>query len=276
MTVVHDVPKQAARAMWAAGDYAVVAQLITEPAMRLVEACGIGPGSAVLDVATGTGNVAIAAAKRGASVTGLDLTPELLDRARARAAAAGVDVGWIEGDAELLQFPDASFDVVTSTFGVMFAPDRGRAAAELLRVCRPGGVIGLCSWTPEGVAGQYIDLLGRHLGAQPDDNRSTDWGRQRWVHDLFTGADTRDGAGLEFEFALDHAVAEFGSLDAGVEFLECNYGCAVTSRAKLEPVGRWEALRADIRSLFDANNRSASGSLLLAEAYLQAIIRKRR
>lgn len=267
MTVI-DIQKQGAQRLWAEGNYAVVGQLLVEAALRLISAAGIRPGMSVLDVGTGTGNVAIPAAKVGASVTGLDLTPEMLDKAHARARAAGAQVEWVLGDAEQLPFPDESFDVVLSTFGVQFAPDQQRAAAELLRVCRPGGRIGLCCWTPEGVAGRYISLLGRHLGGRSDGRASTDWGCERSVRELFSGS------GAELTFERDHVLAAWGSLDESVTFLEDNYGCAITARQMLEPAGRWQSLRSDICDLFASSNQAADGSLLLAEEYLRTIVRK--
>jgi ubiquinone/menaquinone biosynthesis C-methylase UbiE len=149
--------------MWASGDYAAVAARIVPMAEHLAEAVGLRPGDRVLDVATGSGNAALAAARYGAEVTGVDYVPELLERGRERAAAEGLDVAFVEGDAEDLAFPDASFDAVLSALGAMFAPDQERAAAELVRVCRPGGTIGLVNWTPEGFIGQLLETVSRHV-----------------------------------------------------------------------------------------------------------------
>jgi SAM-dependent methyltransferase len=161
------------RAMWASGDYPSMVETWLLPlGPRLVEACGIGPGMRVLDVAAGTGNASIPAAMRGADVTASDLTPELLDAGRRRADAAGVQLDWVTADAEKLPFEDASFDVVMSAIGVMFAPHHRVAADELVRVCRPGGTIGLLSWTPEGTIGALFRTMGPFApppppGAQP-------------------------------------------------------------------------------------------------------------
>ena len=149
--------------MWASGNYAAVAARIVPMAEHLAEAAGLRPGDRVLDVATGSGNAALAAARYGAEVTGVDYVPELLERGRARAAAEGAGVTFAEGDAEDLAFPDASFDAVLSALGVMFAPDQERAAAELVRVCRPGGTIGLVNWTPEGFIGQLLKTVSKHV-----------------------------------------------------------------------------------------------------------------
>src|SRR5687768_9946457 len=155
--------KQAQRAMWSAGDYPEIAQRIESAAEHVVERAGVEPGHDVLDVATGSGNVALLCAQRGARVTGLDLTPELFEAARRRAAAAGVQCEWVEGDAEDLPYGDGSFDRVLSTFGVMFAPRQERAAAELVRVARPGARIVVAAWTPEGGNGQMFKTVASHL-----------------------------------------------------------------------------------------------------------------
>jgi len=160
--------KQRTRATWAAGNFPEVAKRELWPVgERIVQRIGIGTGEHVLDVACGSGNVAIRAAQAGGDVVGLDLTPELFDAARSLAAEAGVTVDWVEGDAEDLPFDDESFDVVLSTFGVMFAPRHEVAARELARVLRPGGRIGLCNWTSEGIQGEFFRTLGTHLPAAP-------------------------------------------------------------------------------------------------------------
>jgi SAM-dependent methyltransferase len=174
------------RAMWASGDYpSMVETFLTPLGPRLVEACGIEPGMRVLDIAAGTGNASIPAAQRGASVVASDLTPELFDAGRARAAAAGVELEWVEADAENLPFEDGSFDVVMSAIGVMFAPHHRESAAELVRVCRPGGMIGLLSWTPEGMIGALFRTMGPFAptpppGAQPPPL----WGSESHLRDL--------------------------------------------------------------------------------------------
>jgi SAM-dependent methyltransferase len=161
------------RSMWASGDYPSMVETFLLPlGPRLVEACEIGPGVRVLDVAAGTGNASIPAAAAGATVVASDLTPELFDAGRARAEAEGVELEWVEADAEDLPFEDASFDTVISSIGVMFAPHHQAAADELVRVCRPGGTIGLLSWTPEGMIGGLFRTIGPFAptpppGAQP-------------------------------------------------------------------------------------------------------------
>ena len=182
--------KTAVREMWAAGDYHRFARsTVWQLGPVLIDACGIDAGQRVLDVAAGTGNVAIRAARAGAVVTASDLTPAHFDAGRRAARAEGVDVEWVEADAESLPFPDAAFDAVTSCFGAMFAPDHRRVAGELLRVCRPGGVIGLINFTPEGAGGDFFRLLSPYVppppvGAQPP----LSWGSEEHVRELFTGS----------------------------------------------------------------------------------------
>ena len=166
MTAINDTVevdqnlKAKHRAMWALGDYpTVAAEIIPELGAQLVDACGVGPGDRVLDVAAGSGNAAIPAALAGASVVACDLTPQLFDAGRTLVAQHGVDVQWREADAEALPFRDGEFDVVVSCVGVMFAPNHRAAADELARVCRPGGTIGLLSWTPEGFVGQMLSTM---------------------------------------------------------------------------------------------------------------------
>src|SRR5262245_27745193 len=159
--------KQQAKTMWAMGDYAAVAERIAKAGTDAVEAAGIAEGDTVLDVACGSGNATIPAAQTGAEVTGLDLTPELLEAGKANAAEAGVEIDWIEGDAEQLPFDDASFDVVISVFGCMFAPDHARAASEIARVLKPGGRLGICAWTPEGNVGKMFMTTASHMPPPP-------------------------------------------------------------------------------------------------------------
>ena len=173
--------------MWAMGDYDRFARATVWPlGPILVDACGVTAGQRVLDVAAGTGNVAIRAALRGASVVASDLTPEHFVAGRRAASEAGAELEWIEGDAETLPFDAASFDVVTSCFGVMFAPNHQRVAAELVRVCRPGGTIGLMAFTPEGIGGEFFALLAPYLPpAPPGASPPLAWGDEGHVRALF-------------------------------------------------------------------------------------------
>ena len=236
--------KEQARATWSAGNYDAVAEGIWEVGGVIVDRVEIRQGEEVLDVACGTGNATIRAALAGGTVTGLDLTPELFDAARRRAVEAGAEVRWMEGDAEALPFDAASFDVVISTFGVMFAPRHRVAAAELARVLRPGGRIGLEAWTPEGTVGRLFRALAAHLPppakiASPP----TLWGVEAHVRELFDG---HGGVELAFDrrrLALDPDIDRAEA----IEFYLASFGPLLRARALLEPQGRWQAAEADIR-----------------------------
>jgi ubiquinone/menaquinone biosynthesis C-methylase UbiE len=174
------------RAMWALGDYHRFAtQTVWPLGAVLVEACGIRAGRRVLDVAAGTGNVAIRAAEAGAEVVAADLTPEHFAAGRREARARGVELDWVEADAESLPFADGEFDVVTSAFGAIFAPDHQAVADELVRVCRPGGTIGMVNFTPEGLGGDFFALFGRHAPPPPGALAPVLWGSEAHVRTLF-------------------------------------------------------------------------------------------
>src|SRR5262245_5146257 len=187
--------KQQQKALWAMGDYPSIAERIAKAGTDAVEAAAVSDGDTVLDVACGSGNATIPAAKTGATVTGLDLTPELLEAGKANAAEAGVEIDWIEGDAEQLPFDDDSFDVVVSVFGCMFAPDHAKTAAEIARVLKPGGRIGICAWTPEGNVGKMFMTTASHMPPPPEGFQPPLlWGSEDHVRGLF------EGTGVDPEF----------------------------------------------------------------------------
>lgn len=229
---------------WAAGDYAAVARKIEMLADDVVAVAGIEPGTEVLDVATGTGNTALVLAGHGAKVTGLDLTPELFETARRRAAEAGVDVEWVAGDAEELPFEDASFDRVVSTVGIQFAPRHQVVADELTRVCRPGGRIVLVNWTAEGMIGRLFKLMGGAMPPPPDFAQSPAlWGREDHMRELF------EGHGVDLSFERKRMAMSFGSPEEYVAFFEDQYGPTLKAKEALEPQGRWDELREQIVAL---------------------------
>jgi SAM-dependent methyltransferase len=262
--------KKTHRATWAAGDYAAVAERIDEvPPRDLLERVPVRPYDDVLDVATGTGNVALPAAAVGADVVGLDITPELFDTARRRAAEQGVAVDWVEGDAEDLPFGDASFDVVLSVFGVQFAPRHQVVADELARVLRPGGKMGLVNWTPEGLIGVMFKIMGKYMPAPPEYASSPPlWGSEEHVRELF------EDSGVELEFARGHNPWRFDSAEHFVVFFETNYGPTLKARARLEAEGRWAELREELRALAERHNEATDGSLLMQAEYVVTIGRK--
>jgi SAM-dependent methyltransferase len=241
-----DQMKQGVRASWAAGDYPAIAQRQLWPVgERVVGRVGIASGEDVLDVACGTGNAALRAAAAGARVTGVDLTPELLDAGRRLAADAGVEIDWIEGDAEALPLPDDSFDVVVSVFGCMFAPRHRVTAGELVRVLRHGGRVCVTAWTPEGAMGEFFRTLGGYMPPPPDfAEPPLRWGSEDHVRELFAGT------GVELEFARETIdVPRFDSLDEEIEFATSKFGPLILARRVLGPQGRWQALLDDLARL---------------------------
>ncbi|HET6380394.1 MAG TPA: methyltransferase domain-containing protein [candidate division Zixibacteria bacterium] len=237
-----DELKQRARATWAAGNYDAVVTGIWPVGERLVARVGVTNGDRVLDVAAGTGNAALRAALAGGAVTALDITPELIEAGRRRAAEAGVDIEWVEGDAEQLPFPDASFDVVLSTFGVMFAPRHAVAAGEMLRVLRPGGRIGLATWTPDGAVADLFRAVSAEIPPSPLAGPPLAWGDPDHVRQLLAGA-TLDFAVEQLEIKPDV------DAEGVVDFYLASFGPLVMARRALEPQGRWEALEAKLRPI---------------------------
>ncbi len=269
MIAVDDL-KRTHRDIWAAGDYAAVAERIDEvPPQELLSRVEIRPEADVLDVATGTGNVALRAAANGARVVGLDLTPELFDTARSRARLQGLAIDWVEGDAEQLPFADESFDVVLSAFGVQFAPRHEVVAAELARVCRPGGQIGLVNWTPEGKIGELFKIMGAYMPAPPEYASPPPlWGTEEHLRGLF--GDTP----VELEFQRGHNPWRFDSAEHWVVFMETHYGPTLKARERLSAEGRWEECREEIHALAERHNEATDGSLFTQAEYLITLGRK--
>jgi SAM-dependent methyltransferase len=258
------------RATWAAGDYAEVAERLVMPLGRVaVEATGITAGDEVLDVATGTGNAAIPAAEAGARVTGLDLVPSLLDVARRRARTAGVEVGWVEGNAEELPFADASFDVVLSTLGVQFAPHHEQTAGELARVLRPGGRIGMCNWTPEGYIGRFFATLSPYMPAPPAGvSPPPRWGDPDHVTGLF------EGTGVALAFSRRTVDFRDRSPESFIDFFATCYGPLVKARELLSADGRWEDLRRDLIMLSTLMDEGTEGAFRIPSEYVVVTGRK--
>ena len=204
-----DAVKQRQQVMWASGDFHAVATLIQPVAEALSDAVDVQAGWSVLDVATGSGNAAIAAARCGADVIGIDYVPALLERGRRRAEAEGVQIELVEGDAEAIPFVDRSFDAVLSVFGSMFAPDQQKAASELARVCRPGGRIGLATWTPDGFIGEMLKVVTAHVPPPPGVASPLLWGTESHLRELFgdTISELRDdGADVHVPLPLGRGV----------------------------------------------------------------------
>jgi len=246
------------RLVWEKGDFGAVAPMVWDVGEVVLGHVGVEQGERVLDVACGTGNAAIRAAQRGGTVTGLDIVPALLDQGRALAAEAGVEVEFVEGDAEDLRFEDASFDVVLSTFGCMFVPDHMRAASEIARVLRPDGRIGIASWTPEGLTGQFNKITASYMPPPEGFQPPILWGSEDHVRELFAGT------GLDLEFAReDTKIMAFDSAEEGVSLMETKFGPVVTAKQALEPEGKWEALRAEMVAFFDEHRDDGVEYLLV-------------
>ena len=259
------------RTMWASGDYpSMVESWLLPLGPRLVAASGIGPGTRVLDVAAGTGNASLPAAAIGAEVTASDLTPELLEAGRKRADAAGLSLDWVPADAERLPFEDASFDVVISAIGVMFAPHHQAAADELVRVCRPGGTIGLLSWTPEGMLGAFFATMKPFMpppppGAQPPPL----WGSEPHVRGLF-------GDRVEFE-SMRRDVLEINVFERPHEYGEhmtARYGPTIAARANAAKDGREAEFDAALAAFSEKWNRGTPEKARFEKEYLLAVGRR--
>lgn len=248
--------RASARATWSAGDYDAVAEGIWPVGEEVVRRVGVTAGDLVLDVAAGTGNAAIRAGQAGGTVTAVDLTPELFPAGRRRAADAGVEVEWVEGDAERLPFDDESFDVVLSTFGAMFAPRHAVAASEMVRVLRPGGRLGLATWTPDGTVADMFRTVAAALPPPPAIAQPPlAWGDPDHVRGLFP------------DVALDLSVEQLPidpDVDPAdvVDFYVSSFGPLVMARRVLEPEGRWEPLMTRLRPVLERLVRDPATYLL--------------
>jgi SAM-dependent methyltransferase len=258
--------KDGQRRMWTVGDYAEISRSIQSAANAVVERAEVTAGERLLDVATGTGNVAVPAALAGAQVTGLDLTPKLLELARARAAEAGAEIEFVEGDAEDLPFDDRSFARVTSCFGVMFAPRQDVAVGELVRVAAPGARIVVAAWTPRGLTGQMFKTVGSYMPSPPPELKApVMWGEEDHVRSLFAAS------GAEMSFELRTVTFEHESAEGWLGHNEARLGPMVLAKAALEPQGRWEELRGELVKLYTDGNEADDGSFRAQAEYLLTV-----
>lgn len=252
--------------VWSTGDYAGVCdRMIPALGARLVELAAVGEGEDVLDVAAGTGNAALPAAGRGAAVTALDITAALIEVGAARAAAASLDIDWVHGDAEAMPFGDARFDCVLSCVGVQFCADQAKAAAELRRVCRPGGRIVLISWTAEGMIGTVLAAVGRATGAAPTPGPLA-WGSERRLEELFA-----IGAG-PIATTRERIAMPARSPAAWVDFMANAYGPLLRARIGLQRSDSWEPLRQELIDLAAAHDAGVPGRFEGEAEYLAAVI----
>jgi SAM-dependent methyltransferase len=256
--------KERQRRTWASGDYSAIGARIALMAERLVESAGLRAGDAVLDVATGTGNAAIAAARCGCEVTGVDYVEGLLERGRERAAAEGLSVTFTEGDAERLPYLDDSFDAVLSCVGVMFTPDHEQAAAELVRVCRAGGRIALANWTPTGFVGAMFRTVAAHVPPPPGLRPPGLWGTEEHLRHLFGDAVS------EVTITRREFVFRFRSPTEFVEVFRSYYGPVRKTFDALDQRAR-DQLSTDLAALADRHDRESGPSIALPSEYIEAI-----
>src|SRR5712672_1524483 len=253
---------------WSSGDYAIVGTTLQIVGEELCEALDVRAGQKVLDVAAGNGNVTLAAARRWCDVVSTDYVPSLLERGRIRAAAEGLSVEFKQADAEALGFADSSFDVVVSTFGVMFAPDHDKAAAELVRVCKSGGKIGLANWTPEGFIGQLFKVLGKYLPPPAGSKSPPLWGSRAQISEMF-GA-----AALSIRAESRIFAFRYRSPEHFVEIFKNYYGPTLKAFAALDEANQ-QGLRNDLLALIRRMNRAEDGTMVVPGEYLETVITKR-
>jgi len=255
-------------AAWSTGDYAVVGTTLQIVGESLCEALDLRSGARVLDVAAGNGNATLAAARRWCDVTSTDYVASLLESGRKRAQAEGHTIKFQEADAEKLPFADASFDVVLSTFGVMFTPDQDQAAKELARVCRPGGQIGLANWTPESFIGQLFKTIGKYLPPAPGLKSPALWGTRARLDELF-GANAKEIRVTKREFMF-----RYRSPMHWIEVFRTYYGPLNKAFGALDP-DKQTAFSSDVLQLVEQGNRSHDRSLVLPSEYVEVVIEKR-
>jgi ubiquinone/menaquinone biosynthesis C-methylase UbiE len=250
---------------WSAGDYAVVGTTLQIVGEELCEAMDVRAGQSVLDVAAGNGNVALAAARRWCNVIATDYVPSLLERARERAAAERLDIEFREADAEALPFKPETFDAVVSTFGVMFVADHARAAAELVRVCKRGGKIGLANWTPTGFIGQLFKTIGAHVPPAPGARSPALWGTRAHLEELF------DASNTSIETVQRTFVFRYRSPAHWLDVFKRYYGPVLKTFAALEPAAQ-DALQRDLLALMERFNRAGDGTIVIPSEYLEVVV----
>lgn len=264
LTAVRDMQQKT----WSEGDFSVVASVVHNVAEELAEALDIVPGERVLDVACGSGNGALAAARRAwGNTVGADFVPALLERGRERGAAERLDVEFVEADATDLPFEDGEFDVVMSIFGAMFAADQERAATELLRVCRPGGRIGMANWVPDGGVGRMFMTIAKHAPPPPGIQSPLLWGTEGWLRELF-------GDGItELKIERKASRQAFRSTDHFLDVFRTYFGPTKVAFERVGPEGE-EALEADLRTYLEESNTAGDRALVLKPEYLQIVATK--
>jgi ubiquinone/menaquinone biosynthesis C-methylase UbiE len=260
--------KHRMRSTWMAGDFGQIARYGTRSAEEFVDRLPISPGMRVLDVACGTGNLAIPAARKGAQVTGIDIAPNLVEQARQRAAAEGLKASFEEGDAEQLPYPDEQFELVITMFGAMFAPRPKRVASELARVCRRGGTIAMANWTPEGLTGSMFRVTGRHVPPPDGIPAPILWGNEEVARErLGAHASHIETVRRTITFDFPHSPRQV------VQFFRDYYGPTQAAFSRLDETGQ-SALAADLEKLWSEHNKSETGGTLVLNEYLEVIAKR--
>jgi len=260
--------KTCQQAAWSSGDYAVVGTTLQIVGETLCEALDLRPGQKVLDVAAGNGNATLAAARRWCEVVSTDYVPSLLERGRERASAERLTVEFREADAEALPFPDASFDAVVSTFGVMFTADQDKAAAELVRVCKPGGKIGLANWTPDGFIGELFKTIGKHVPPPAGVKSPALWGTGARITELF-GAQASSVQLEQRDF-----VFRYCSPQHWLDVFKGYYGPLLKTFGALDAAAQ-AALTEDLFALIKRFNRSGDNTMVVPSQYLEVVVTRR-
>jgi len=255
-------------AAWSSGDYAIVGTTLQIVGEQLCEALDIRPGQKVLDVAAGNGNVTLAAARRWCDVVSTDYVPSLLERGKLRAKAEDLPVEFQVADAEALPFADAAFDVVVSTFGVMFTPDQDKAASELMRVCKRGGKIGLANWTPEGFIGQLFKTLGQYLPPPAGARSPALWGTPSRINEMF------ETSAASIKAERRHFTFRYHSPDHFLQIFRSYYGPMLKAFAALDEKNR-EALNHDLLALIGRLNTATDGTMIVPSEYLEVVVTRR-
>jgi len=263
-----DALKARQHGAWSSGDYALIGATLQIVGEELCEALDLHAGQKVLDVAAGNGNVTLAAARRWCDVVSTDYVPSLLARGRQRAEADGLQIEFREADAEALPFGDGAFDVVVSSYGVMFTPNQDRAAAELARVCKRGGKIGLANWTPEGFIGQVFKTLGKYLPPPPGARSPALWGTEARIKEMFGAS----AAAIQAE--RRNFVFRYRSPEHFVEVFKSYYGPMLKAFAALDATNQ-QKLHQDLIALIGTMNRADDGTVIVPGEYLEVVILKR-
>lgn len=265
MTPEMEALKTRLKATWNAGDYGHFATYLEAGALYFLERLSIAPGTRMLDLGCGAGQIAIPAARAGVQVTGIDIAPQQIEQARTRAQAEGLDVTFEEGDAEMLPYADASFDLVVSLIGAMFAPRPDRVAAEMLRVCRPGGRIVMANWTPEGFLGKLFRIIGQHVPPSPLMTSPLLWGNEAIVRErLGAGSSELTLTKRQYPFSYPFGPAEVAA------FFRINYGPTNRAFAALDEAGQG-ALRQDLEALWTEHNAASDGTTRYEAEFLEVV-----